>query len=242
MTARILVVEDEPHLADIISDNLRLEGWEVLTAADGERALELWRRVDLVLLDIMMPKISGFEVCETIRREGGRLPILFLTAKDSSADVIRGLELGGDDYMTKPFHLRELLLRVKSILRRQEWAAASSVPDQLEFGGNRIYFKTYEALCRHGKIRLNAKECHILRLLAEREGEVVSREEIIAKVWGEGASPSQRTVDNFIVRLRHWFEPEGEEPVHFRTVRGVGYQFFREPPARTGSEPKQGGT
>lgn len=233
--ARVLVVEDERHLAEGIRENLELEGHDVAIAADGTSGLAAIRRggIDLVLLDVMLPGLDGFTVCEMAREEGHDVPILFLTARGSADDRIRGLEAGGDDYLPKPFQLKELLLRVAAILRRRSWYGA--LPHQgavLRFAGNEIDFRTYQARAWDGQDHgLTQKEAMIVKALAEREGEVVGREDILEKVWGYDVFPSTRTIDNFIVRLRRRFERDPEQPRHFHTVRGVGYRFTREPEA-----------
>jgi two-component system alkaline phosphatase synthesis response regulator PhoP len=227
--ALILVVEDELHLAEGIQENLQAEGYRLDLALDGQSGLERIRSggYDLVILDVMLPEIDGFTLCETIRGEGNQTAVLFLTARGSVDDRIRGLESGGDDYLQKPFHLKELLLRVRAILRRRQWyqvlpAAGSSV----RFGGNEFDFRSFQGRSWDGAEQLlTHKEAMILKMLADREGEVVSREEILEKVWGYDLFPSTRTIDNFIVRLRKRFERDPEHPAHFHTVRGVGYRF-----------------
>ena len=230
---RVLVVEDEAHLAEGIRENLELEGYSVDVAADGVSALRVAREQpwDLIVLDVMLPGMDGFTICETLREEGRDTPVLFLTARGAAEDRIRGLEAGGDDYLPKPFQLRELLLRVAAILRRRAWygvlpAAGSSV----SFGGNSVDFRTLRGRSWDGEEQvLTQKEAMILKALAERSGEVVSRDEILEKVWGYEIFPSTRTIDNFIVRLRKRFERDAEAPEHFHTVRGVGYRFTPEP-------------
>lgn len=228
---RILVVEDEAPLAEGIRENLEAEGYEATIAPDGPSGLDRIRAggLDLVLLDVMLPGLDGFAVCEMAREEGHDVPILFLTARGAADDRIRGLEAGGDDYLAKPFHLRELLLRVAAILRRRTWygqaAAAGSV---VSFAGNEVDFRTYRGRAWDGQEHaLTQKEAMILKALSEREGEVVSREDLLEKVWGYEVFPSTRTIDNFIVRLRRRFERDPESPRHFHTVRGVGYRFTR---------------
>jgi two-component system alkaline phosphatase synthesis response regulator PhoP len=228
--ARILVVDDEAHLAEGIRENLEAEGYATEVAHDGEGGLEMIRSAhyDLVLLDIMMPKMNGLEVCEEIRREGRQVPVLFLTVKGDAADRIRGFEAGGDDYLAKPFHLKELLLRVAAILKRSRWYEESGA--ELAFGGNRIDFHTYHARSWDGaEHELTHKEAMILKVLSEHEGAIVTREEILDRVWGYEVFPSTRTIDNFIARLRKRFERNPEAPAHFHTVRGVGYRFTAEP-------------
>ncbi|HPF12839.1 MAG: response regulator transcription factor [Planctomycetes bacterium] len=234
--ARILVVDDEETLAAGIAENLTAEGYEPKVVGDGLRALECLRSevFDLVLLDVMMPGLDGLAVCKTLREEGNQVPILFLTARGSTEDRIRGLESGGDDYLAKPFALRELLLRVQIILRRVHWyrgdAAESDAQRPLAFGGNEFSYRTYSGSSWDGhEQHLPHKEAMILKTLADRNGEVVSREFILEQVWGYEAYPSTRTIDNFIVRLRKRFEREPDRPRHIHTVRGVGYRFTTEP-------------
>jgi two-component system alkaline phosphatase synthesis response regulator PhoP len=229
-TPRILVVDDEEHLAAGIRENLEAEGYRADVAHDGRDGLARVReqRFDLVVLDVMMPNMDGIELCEQMRRDGLQTPVLFLTVKGDVADRVRGFEAGGDDYLAKPFHLKELLLRVAAILRRSSWYQASGAP--LVFGGNRVDFQTYEARAWDGSEHaLTHKEAMILKVLSERAGTIVTREEILDRVWGYEVFPSTRTIDNFIVRLRKRFERNPEAPVHFHTVRGVGYRFTPEP-------------
>ena len=230
MNKRVLVVEDESHIADGIRINLELEGYEVEIAQDGPTAIEMYRDFDLIVLDVMLPGIDGLTVCQRIRREGSRVPVLFLTARDQDTDRIAGLEAGGDDYLTKPFNLRELLLRIRGMFRRQDWYNSGElVNSQLAFGASKVDFKTYEGVGPHGRMELTQKEIMLLKLLAENEGQVVSRDRILNSVWGYDVFPTTRTVDNFILRLRKYFEPDPRTPVHIHTYRGVGYKFTREP-------------
>ena len=234
--ARILVVDDEAHLADGIRENLAAEGYDTAVAYDGAAGLERLAQdpFDLAILDVMMPRMDGLELCATMRRERIQTPVLFLTVKGGPEDRVKGFEAGGDDYLTKPFHLKELLLRVAAILRRSHWYQAAA--PELSFGGNRIDFRTYQATAWDGSEHsLTHKEAMIVQALAEREAEIVTREEILDRVWGYEVFPSTRTIDNFIVRIRKRFERNPEEPMHFHTVRGVGYRFTRTPHA--GSEP-----
>jgi two-component system alkaline phosphatase synthesis response regulator PhoP len=231
---RILVVEDDPHLAAGVIENLRAEGYEVSSAADGEQALG-WLRAGscaLIVLDVMLPGIDGFAVCRTLREQGNNTPVLFLTARGDPADRVRGLESGGDDYLAKPFHLQELLLRVRAIIRRRDWyhsvsdTAATAV---LAFGGNEVDFRAFRARSWNGESQeLTEKEAMILKVLAEHGGEIVSREDLLEKVWGYDVFPSTRTVDNFILRLRKRFERDPADPRHFLTVWGVGYRFLKD--------------
>ena len=228
--ARVLLVEDEPHLALGLIENLEDEGYSVVHAADGVDGLRQLTesRYDLAILDVMLPKLDGFAVCEAARAEGVSTPVLFLTAKGGVNDRIRGLRAGGDDYLAKPFHLDELLLRVAAILRRGRGGEDDLA--ELEFGGNKVDFTAYRATSFDGRDHeMTHKEAMILRTLAVREGEVVSRDDILDRVWGRDVFPSSRTIDNFILKLRRRFEREPEEPRHFHSVRGVGYRFTVEP-------------
>ncbi|MEE8542377.1 MAG: response regulator transcription factor [Gammaproteobacteria bacterium] len=228
------MVDDEEHLAAGIRENLQAEGYETDVAHNGEQGLAKVRAgaFDLILLDVMMPKLDGLQVCEQIRAAGLQTPVLFLTVKGEPADRIRGLEAGGDDYLAKPFHLKELLLRVAAILRRTDWYNQSTA--SLSFGGNEIDFRTYHARAWDGSEHaLTHKEAMIMKMLAEHLGAIVPREDILDKVWGYEVFPSTRTIDNFIVRLRRRFERDPEAPEHFHTVRGVGYRFTHEPETPT---------
>jgi two-component system alkaline phosphatase synthesis response regulator PhoP len=231
---RVLVVEDDPHLAAGVSENLRAEGYEVATVGDGEHALA-WlgaHPCGLIVLDVMLPGVDGFGVCRTLRQQGNNTPVLFLTARGDPADRIRGLESGGDDYLAKPFHLQEFLLRVRAILRRWDWyrgASATADTAVLRFGGNEVDFRAFHARTWNGEAQeLTEKEAMILKVLAEHAGEIVSREDLLERVWGYDVFPSTRTVDNFILRLRKRFEKDPANPRHFLTVWGVGYRFLAE--------------
>jgi two-component system alkaline phosphatase synthesis response regulator PhoP len=228
--ARILIVDDEAHLAEGIRENLEAEGYATELAHDGREGIAKARAgdFDLIVLDVMMPEMNGVEVCETLRREGLQTPIMFLTVKSDPEDRIRGLEAGGDDYLAKPFHLRELLLRVAAILKRSVWYEQSA--SRLDFHDNSVDFLTYHARAWDGSEHsLTHKEAMILKVLADARGHIVTREDILDRVWGYEVFPSTRTVDNFIVRLRRRFERNPEAPEHIHTVRGVGYRFTSEP-------------
>jgi len=228
MKKRILVVEDEEHIADGLSLTLEAEGYETVIASDGPAALGFWRdgNFDLIILDVMLPGKNGLEVCKAIRARADRIPILFLTARDREDDRIAGFLAGADDYLTKPFNLQELLLRVAAIFRRQVWYGTSTLDsDRYEFGKNWVDFKSYEARGASATEQLSQKECMILKFLAEHADEVVTRDMILDAVWGYNVYPSSRTVDNFIVRLRKLFEPDPADPRYIHTIRGVGYKF-----------------
>ena len=231
MKRRILVVEDDAHLADGLRINLELEGYEPVLAGSAEEGLELWKRggLDLILLDVMLPGMDGFAMCRKIRRDGDRIPILFLTARSAGQDRIHGLDEGGDDYITKPFELQELLARIKSIFRRQDWFRGQEAPQTLRIGQAEVNLRAYRATTAAGQVDLKEKEVMILRLLREHEGEPVDRETILDRVWGFGAYPTTRTVDNFILALRKLIEQDPKQPKHILTVHGVGYRLITNP-------------
>lgn len=224
---RLLLVEDEESLRTSLRLNFELEGYEVTTAVRGSEALDRIRgaRFDGIVLDVMLPDVDGFTICETIRLEGDRTPVLFLTARTLPADRIRGLR-SGEDHLGKPFELEELLLRVEKLVSRGEEATVLAGPAQRTFGGNSVDFDSYEVTGQRGlRKRLTQREMLLLRLLMDRENDVVSREEILQKVWGYDVYPTTRTIDNFIVAFRKYFEPDPQHPRHFLSVRGVGYTF-----------------
>jgi len=234
MSPTVLIIEDESTIADILADNLQDEGYRTLISADGSSGLRRWQSEgpNLVILDVMLPHLSGYEVCRTMRERGDTTPVLFLSAKGQIEDRVRGLRAGGDDYLPKPFHLPEFLLRVENMLRRQGWGAGASpqaAADSLRFGGHSVDFRVWTATLAGGRQEpLSERELKILRRLSERQNEVVSRDDILDSVWGDDAFPSSRTVDNFVMRLRRLFEPDPAEPVYFHTVWGVGYRFTPE--------------
>jgi len=230
--ANVLIVEDEESLREALKLNLDLEGYEVTTAHDGPAVLKLVKNeyFDLIILDIMLPDMDGITVCETIRMQHNDVPILFLSARNSSADRVEGLKKGGDDYLTKPFNLEELLLRVdKLIHKNKKMKAPQSVPDVYEFIGGKVDFDAHEATDKNGNTQeLSKKEAALLRLLIENEGQVVSREHILQVVWGYNVFPTTRTIDNFILNFRKYFEQDSRNPKYFHSVRGIGYKFTVE--------------
>jgi DNA-binding response OmpR family regulator len=221
----ILAIEDDPAILRGLADNLRFESYQVVTATDGESgyALIRQRKPDLIILDLMLPKLSGYEICRKVRAEGIRTPILMLTARGEEADRVLGLDLGADDYVGKPFSIRELLARIRAILRRSE--PAKALPDELRFDDVVLNFLSYEAQKGGKPLEMTRKEFQILRLLASRAGEVVTRDELLNEVWGYENYPTTRTVDNHIAGLRVKIESAPGEPRHLRTVHGVGYKF-----------------
>lgn len=227
--ASLLVVEDEESLREALKLNLELESYEVTTADNGPEVLKLVKNeyFDLIILDIMLPEMDGLTVCETIRMQHNHVPILFLSARNSGADRVAGLKKGGDDYLTKPFNLEELLLRVdKLIAKNRKIREPQAVTDVYEFDSCRIDFAAHECLDKDGqKQELSKKEAALLKLLVEHKGEVVSREHILQVVWGYNVYPTTRTIDNFILNFRKYFEKDSRNPRHFHSVRGIGYKF-----------------
>jgi two-component system alkaline phosphatase synthesis response regulator PhoP len=226
---RILLVEDEESLSSMLKLNLELEGYKVILATDGMTALDKFRSqaFDLAILDVMLPELDGFALCQTVRLEGNKTPILFLSAKGSGKDRVEGLRIGGDDYLSKPFELEELLLRVSKLIQRRDMAMASLADlTEYSFGPCQIHFLNYRIKDKNGSDHeLSKKEIMLLKLLIQRDNEVVSREEILEKVWGYDVFPSTRTIDNYILAFRKYFEPDSRQPRYFHSVRGVGYKF-----------------
>jgi len=224
---RVLVVEDEAAILQGLRDNLEFEGYEVFTALDGVAGLEQIRKHDphLIVLDLMLPRLSGYELCRKLRAEGVNTPILMLTARGEEADRVLGLDLGADDYVTKPFSVRELMARVRALLRRT--AHGAGLPNELEFDDVRVDFARYEATRAGRKVELTRKEFGLLRLLAAKEGAVITRDELLEKVWGYDAMPTTRTVDNHLAALRAKLERDAAEPQHLITVHGVGYKLVK---------------
>jgi len=226
--SRILVVDDEPAILRGLADNLKRELHEVLTAADGETGYRLIKekKPDLVILDLMLPKLSGYEVCRQMRAEGMKTLVLMLTARGEETDRVVGLDMGADDYVTKPFSVRELLARVRALLRRTQPAKASV--DQLTVGDVAIDFRKYEARKAGKPFEMTRREFQLLQALASRPGEVVTRDELLDQVWGLETYPTTRTIDNHIAGLRAKLERNPVEPKRLLTVRGVGYKWSPE--------------
>jgi DNA-binding response OmpR family regulator len=226
----IMLVEDEIHLARGICFNLEEEGCRVSHFATGEKALEAleFEHFDLIILDVMLPGMDGFQVCRAVREQDGRMPILMLTARSEESDRVHGLETGADDYLTKPFNLVEFLLRVKGMLRRSSWYRPDPVEEGYRFGQNEVFLLSYRARTAQGEIDLTEMEVRVLSLFFQKEGRAIPRGELLQSVWGYSNDTETRTLDNFIVRLRRYFEPDPTKPAHFQTVRGVGYRFSRK--------------
>lgn len=237
---RILVIEDEMHIAEGLKLNLSLQGYDVMIASDGISGIQKWKewQPDLIVLDIMLPGIDGLSVLRNIRLEDERIPILILSAKGAPNDIIKGLSYGVDDYLSKPFNLEEFLLRVERLLVRKSWYnegvdldridSASPVPSY-KFGGNRIDFNASTAYCKCGKIILTEQEVRLLKLFIINEGKPLSRSNLLETGWGYSIGTTSRTVDNFIVRFRKYFEDNPKEPVHFKSLRSIGYVFYHNP-------------
>lgn len=227
--ANILLAEDEENLHEALKLNLEMEGYTVTSAFDGNEALKAIANeyFDLIIMDIMMPEVDGISVLETIRVNANEVPVLILSAKNSSADRVLGLKKGADDYLTKPFNLEELLLRVSKLIEKnQKIQIKESIGDHYVFGQNNIDFKAQTATTFNQQtIELSKKEVMLLKLLIENKGEVVTREKILQVVWGYNVYPTTRTIDNFILNYRKYFEQDSRNPKHFHSVRGVGYKY-----------------
>ena len=224
---RILIIEDDLAILRGLKDNLEYDKYEVLTATDGDQGYCLIRekKPDLIILDLMLPKMNGYELCRKVRQEGVNTPILMLTARGEEMDRVLGLDLGADDYVTKPFSVPELLARIRAILRRMQRSKAGPLPNELRFGKVFIDFKRFEARKADKILNMSRKEFGILRLLAARVGEVVTRDELLDEVWGYEQYPTTRTVDNHIALLRSKIEDDPSKPRHLLTVHGVGYKL-----------------
>jgi DNA-binding response OmpR family regulator len=223
----VLVVEDDPSILRGLELNLQVEGYSVVTCSDGEEGLKqaLERRPDVVLLDVMLPKLSGFDVCRQLRKQGLKMPIIMLTAKTQEIDKIMGLELGADDYVTKPFSVAEVVARVNAVVRRAKQFETSEA--SYNFGDYNLDVKGQVLRKNDKQIELSQKEFLMLKLFLENEGKVLSRQEILAKVWGFDYYGTDRTVDNFINKLRQKVEDDINKPIHILTMRGSGYKFVR---------------
>jgi two-component system, OmpR family, alkaline phosphatase synthesis response regulator PhoP len=225
--SRLLLVEDEEHIRNLLEMNLEMEGYEVVCAQNGKDALELFRtqHFDLIILDIMLPGLDGIAVCEQIRLRDTDVPIIFLTAKDTAEERVEGLKKGGDDYLVKPFDLEELMIRISNLLKRSTGGKQDPGKSVYKFGDYEVNFKNYEAKTNQGRVNLTKKEARLLKLLIDRKNEVVSRNQILQSVWGYDVYPSTRTIDNFILSFRKYFEPDPKNPRFFISVRGIGYKF-----------------
>jgi DNA-binding response OmpR family regulator len=227
---KILIIEDDLAILRGLKDNLEYEKYEVLTATDGEQGYSLIKekKPDLIILDLMLPRMSGYELCRKVRSKDITTPILMLTARGEEMDRVLGLDLGADDYVTKPFSVPELLARVRAIIRRTHQAKSGPLPDELKFGEMMIDFKRFEATKAGKTLKMSRKEFGVLRLLAARVGEVVTRDELLDEVWGYDQFPTTRTVDNHVALLRTKLEDDPSKPRHLLTIHGVGYKLVLE--------------
>src|ERR1700730_3953350 len=231
MTAKksILLVEDEQNMHEALKLNLEMENYEVISAFDGTQALKAIQQeyFDLIILDVMLPGINGINVTESIRIQNNNVPIMILSAKNTSADRVLGLKKGADDYLTKPFNLEELLLRIQKLIEKNEKLQdKDTLGETYAFGRNTIDFKAQEGTTKKGeRIQLSKKEAMLLKLLIENRNEVVPREKILQTVWGYNVYPTTRTIDNFILSFRKYFEEDSRNPEYFHSVRGVGYKY-----------------
>ena len=227
---KILIVEDEPDMRLGLKDNLEFDGYEVDSAENGKDGYEkiIKNNYDLVLMDVMMPEMSGFEVCKQIRKEGINVPVILLTAKGEEIDKVRGLEIGADDYITKPFSLRELLARVKAVLRRapEHNTQVEKKNSKIQIGLLTVDFSTFIAASKNKPVQMSHKEFELLHYLWDKRNAVVTRDDLLNKIWGYEESPTTRTVDNFIVRLRQKIEKDPERPHYIITVHGIGYKLI----------------
>lgn len=226
MNLRILFAEDEENLLQVIKLNLEMENYAITSVTNGIDALNESKKngYDLLILDVMMPGMNGFDVCKEFRKNNTQTPVLFLTARGSGEDRITGLKIGADDYLVKPFNLEELLLRVKILLGRNKKTQLEA--DDFSFANFKIDFKTYEIFENEKRIaELGNREILLLKLLIDKQNQVISREEILDKIWGEETFPTSRTIDNYILIFRKYFEKNPREPKYFHSVRGVGYKF-----------------
>lgn len=227
MKSCIFLVEDETSLSSIISLNLEMEGYDVLTADNGVNALQIFKQssqnINLVLLDVMLPGINGFELCMNFKSIAPQIPVIFITAKNQNTEKITGLKLGADDYLVKPFELEELLLRINNVLKRHSKPKSEPV---LKFGNAVVNFETYQIIDIHGEaFTLSKREIALLKLLSENENKVISRDQILSELWDKSENASARTIDNYILGFRKYFEVNPKEPLHFHSIRGVGYKF-----------------
>lgn len=224
---RILLVEDEADLAELIKINLELDGYKVSVAVHGAIAIQKLKSesFDLVIMDIMMPSMDGITATQHIRLTNNDIPIMILSASNSSKDRIAGLKAGADDYMSKPFELEEMMLRVQKLIRRTQHHLPRLILQEFRFGSNYIDFNSYKASSANGDFKLTKKEAQLLKLLIEKKNQVVTREEILKTVWGYTVFPSTRTIDNFILAFRKYFEEDAKNPKYFLSIRGVGYKY-----------------
>lgn len=233
---KLLLIEDEHDLAEVIQDNLEAEGYNVQSAHDGEAGLALWKtfQPDLVVLDVMLPKMDGLQVCQMMREEGARMPVLFLSAKGQPEDRVRGLAVGGDDYIVKPFHLPEFLMRVHTMLRRQNWAQDEEQNAWYTFGGHQVHLQQGKSILKHGQtIHLTPEERKLFQYFTAHPDETLSRELLLDALWSDGVYPSTRVLERLVQELRNYFEPNPSDPRYFHRLSGIRFQFTPEGEAKS---------
>jgi len=228
----VLVVEDDDLILEGLIDNLEYEGYDVIFSRDGNSGLKktFEQKPDLLLLDIMLPGMNGHEICRKVKSTDPNIPVIMITARDSEIDKVSGLDIGADDYITKPFGIPELMARIRAVLRRYEH---KSIPDEYTFGNIRLDFKSYKAFQDETEIKLTPTEFDIMKYFIDNAGEVIHRHDFLNNVWGYDKVPTTRTVDNFIFDLRKKLEPDHSNPIHIKSIRGVGYMFVPDPPDDT---------
>ena len=221
----ILIIEDDKSILRVVKDNLVYEGYNVLAASDGVKGLDLALKkdIDMLLLDIMLPGMNGYEICTRLKIERPDIPIIMITARGTEMDKISGLDIGADDYLTKPFSMQELMARIRAVFRRYD--LGTTIPDQVFFGNVILDFKKFQAFIKGTEIKLSSKEFAIMKFLIQHEGDVVHRNDLLEEVWGYNVMPTTRTVDNFILELRRKLEEDFSHPKHIITARGIGYKF-----------------
>jgi len=227
--AKILIVEDEKPILKGLTDNLKKEGYEIIGCSDGKKGLQtaLAESIDLVMLDLMLPGMNGLDICKEIKKKKIAVPVIMVTAKSKETDKILGLELGADDYITKPFSINEVIARIKAVLRRVEVhsKAKKQKLNAYEFGDVKIDFVQYEAFRGKKKLKFSKREFEIIEYMIKRKGEVITRNDLLDVVWGYESFPTTRTVDNFIARIRKQIEAKPAKPKHILSIRGAGYKF-----------------
>jgi two-component system alkaline phosphatase synthesis response regulator PhoP len=225
----VLIIEDDPAITIGLKKNLKYEGYEVMTVSDGQRGLEMAvdKRPDLIVLDVMLPNMSGFEICKTLKKNEVDIPIIIISAKDQEIDKIMGLDLGADDYMTKPFSVRELVARINAVLRRKKRYERDI--DSFEFGDVAVDFVARTVTKAQKPLDLSPREFDLLAYFIKHPNQVLERRQILNKVWGYDYYGTARTIDNFVTKLRQKVEPDAEHPTYLMTVRGIGYKFVPEP-------------
>lgn len=223
---QILVIEDDSSILRVLKDNLTFEGYTVLVASDGKKGFDLAikKKIDMLLLDIMLPGMSGYEICTRLKIERPEIPIIMITARGADMDKISGLDVGADDYVTKPFSMQELMARIRAVFRR--YNLGTNISDEVSFGIAKIDFKKFQAFVNNIEVKLSSKEYAIMKYLIQHKGDVVHRHDLLEEVWGYNVMPTTRTVDNFMLELRKKLEKDSSQPKHIITVRGIGYKFI----------------